>query len=218
MRDGSIEGVTRSRPVTAPGGFPRETSADGRLGSSLMHAEAMAAWLDSDPRGRVLVSRSARIAWPNAAARRMLDHAEHFCEANGLLICLSDDGSALLLRLLRTAGREEAKIATTSSQTGRSWLLRVQLLAPDDDACIGVTFCPMEASISYDAMLQAYPLTPCEARIVGMMLAGMETGRIAQRQDISMETLRTHIKHAYRKLDVTSRGELYAMASAFAGI
>ncbi|QYF85958.1 helix-turn-helix transcriptional regulator [Brevundimonas sp. PAMC22021] len=215
MRDGIIEGATREPFIRALGG--RDTETDARLGALFMHVRAMAAWLDADPRGRVLVSRSGRIAWANEAARRMLEDGEHFCESNNLLICLSEDGSALLHRMLRTA-REEAKVAAIVSQTGRHWLLRVQLLAPEDDASIGVTFCPMEASISYDVMLQAHHLTPCEARIVTMMLAGLETGRIAQRQDISMETLRTHIKHAYRKLDVTSRDELYAMASAFAGI
>lgn len=218
MRDGVIEGVNPNRQIRPADGLRLDAATDQHVGTTFAHVRAMTAWLDADPRGRALVSRSGRIAWANDAARRMLADGEHFCESNSLLICLSEDGSALLHRMLRTAAREQAKIVTTSSHQGRSWLLRVQLLAPEDDASIGVTFCPMDASISYDVMLQAHLLTPCEARIVTMMLAGMETGRIAQRQDISIETLRTHIKHAYRKLDVTSRGELYAMASAFAGI
>jgi DNA-binding CsgD family transcriptional regulator len=48
-----------------------------------------------------------------------------------------------------------------------------------------------------------------------MMLGGAETGRIAQALDISVETLRTHVKHVYRKLGVNSRGELFATALVF---
>jgi DNA-binding CsgD family transcriptional regulator len=48
-----------------------------------------------------------------------------------------------------------------------------------------------------------------------MMLAGADTGGIALALAISVETLRTHVKHAYRKLGVSSRGQLFAGALDF---
>lgn len=100
----------------------------------------------------------------------------------------------------------------------RQWLLWAQQLIAGDAGSIGLAVHRMADPVSYEAMLHIHHLTPSETQIVTMMLAGLETGRIAQRQAISIETLRTHIKHAYRKLDVKSRGELFAKAVDFAGL
>ena len=40
-------------------------------------------------------------------------------------------------------------------------------------------------------------------------------GRIAQIMDVSLETVRSHLKRAYQKMGVRSRGELFAQALAF---
>jgi DNA-binding CsgD family transcriptional regulator len=80
---------------------------------------------------------------------------------------------------------------------------------------IGLTIRPIGEELEISALTKARQLTAAEARIVGMMLAGAETGRIAQTLDISVETLRTHVKHVYRKLGVNSRGELFATALQF---
>jgi DNA-binding CsgD family transcriptional regulator len=80
---------------------------------------------------------------------------------------------------------------------------------------IGLTIRPIKEELEITALANARQLTAAEARVVGMMLGGAETGRIAQALDISVETLRTHVKHVYRKLGVNSRGELFATALVF---
>ncbi len=58
-------------------------------------------------------------------------------------------------------------------------------------------------------------LTRAEIRVIEMMMSGTETAAIAEALRISLETLRTHVKHAYRKLGVTTRGELFAAIANF---
>ena len=58
-------------------------------------------------------------------------------------------------------------------------------------------------------------LTRAEIRVIEMMMSGTETAGIAEALRISLETLRTHVKHAYRKLGVTTRGELFAAIADF---
>lgn len=182
-------------------------------------SRAIAAWVNTDPRARMLLSRSGRIHWANDAAYRMLkDGGGGFRVINDVLVAENDKTSGILGRLLTNAPMDAALFAITPPESGRQWLLWAQQLIPDDEASIGFAAHRMADPVSYEAMLQLHHLTPCETQIVTMMLAGVETGRIAQRQDISIETLRTHIKHAYRKLDVKSRGELFAKAVDFAGL
>lgn len=84
-------------------------------------------------------------------------------------------------------------------------------------ALIGLTLQRARGEVRFQALIENHLLTPSEGRIIEMLLAGAETGRIAQALDISIETLRTHLKHAYQKLGVRSRGELFAEALSFVG-
>jgi DNA-binding CsgD family transcriptional regulator len=64
-------------------------------------------------------------------------------------------------------------------------------------------------------LAEAGQLTRAEIRIIEMIVSGTETAAIAEALRISLETLRTHVKHAYRKLGVTTRGELFAAVADF---
>jgi len=188
------------------------------IGMAPAWSRAIAAWVNTDPRVRMLLSRSGRIHWANDAAYRMLkEGGGGFRATNDVLAADSAATSAILGRLLGDAPMDAALYEITPPDSDRRWLLWAQQLIPGDEASIGFAAHRMADPVSYEAMLQIHHLTPCETQVVTLMLAGVETGRIAQRQDISMETLRTHIKHAYRKLDVKSRGELFAKAVDFAG-
>ena len=180
-------------------------------------SRAIAAWVNMDPRVRMLLSRSGRIHWANEAACRMLkEGGAGFRAVNDILVAENGQIGSTLGRLLADAPMDAALFAMTSTGSDPQWLLWAQQLIPDDEASIGFAAHRTADPVSYGAMLQLHHLTPCETQIVTMMLAGVETGRIAQRQDISIETLRTHIKHAYGKLEVKSRGELFAKAVDFA--
>ena len=181
-------------------------------------SRAITAWVNADPRARMLLSRAGRIHWANDAAYRMLREGGGFRMVGDHLACSNGSASPVLERLLQEAALDEAIHAIIPMDEGRRWLVWAQQLIPGDDASIGLGAHRMADPVSYEAMLQIHHLTPSETQIVTMMLAGMETGRIAQKQDISIETLRTHVKHAYRKLDVKSRGELFAKAVDFVGL
>jgi DNA-binding NarL/FixJ family response regulator len=54
------------------------------------------------------------------------------------------------------------------------------------------------------------PLTAKEQQVVMAMVDGLSYKMIADRLGISLETVRQHIKHIYRKLHVNSKGEVIA--------
>ena len=53
-------------------------------------------------------------------------------------------------------------------------------------------------------------LTPTEARVVELVAEGLTNPQIAERMFVSTETVKTHLAHIFRKLEVHSRAELTA--------
>ena len=100
---------------------------------------------------------------------------------------------------------------------GRRWVAWARQVCAAPTALIGLTLQRARGEARFQALIDHHFLTPSEGRIIEMLLGGAETGRIAQALDISIETLRTHLKHAYQKLGVRSRGELFAEALSFVG-
>ena len=56
-------------------------------------------------------------------------------------------------------------------------------------------------------------LTPSELEVVGLAATGLTNPEIGQRLFISRRTVQTHLAHAFRKLDISSRVELAAEAA-----
>jgi predicted ATPase/DNA-binding CsgD family transcriptional regulator len=55
-------------------------------------------------------------------------------------------------------------------------------------------------------------LTPAESRIAGLVAEGLTNRQIGERMFIAPETVKTHVAHIYRKLELHSRAELTAQA------
>ena len=56
-------------------------------------------------------------------------------------------------------------------------------------------------------------LTKAELRVVGLVTEGLTNPQIAQRLFVSAQTVKTHMKNVFRKLGVSSRAELAALAA-----
>ena len=56
-------------------------------------------------------------------------------------------------------------------------------------------------------------LTPTEVRVVELVAEGLTNPEIAERMFISSETVKTHVSHVFKKLDVGNRAELSARAA-----
>lgn len=63
------------------------------------------------------------------------------------------------------------------------------------------------------AALGGAGLTPAETRTLGELTRGLSYDEIAEKFDVSLSTVRTHIQHIYDKLGVRSRGKAAEIAS-----
>lgn len=174
---------------------------------------ALAAWIDREIRARLLVTRALDVVWMNEAARVLHDDGEPFGVKEGRLVTQS----RALARLAGQARSEEARCLAATRSDGRTWVIWAREVASSPTSLIGLTLQRVGGEVRFQALIEAHLLSPSEGRIVEMLLAGVETGRIAQTMDVSLETVRSHLKRAYQKMGVRSRGELFAQALAFMG-
>jgi DNA-binding CsgD family transcriptional regulator len=56
--------------------------------------------------------------------------------------------------------------------------------------------------------MEAYELTPAEARVTQLLLQGSATGAIARRLGIQLETARTHVRRVLAKTGTHRQSEL----------
>ena len=190
----------RRRPLTA--------AADDVEGQC---NRALAAWIDQEMRARLLVTRTLEVVWLNEAARALQEDGDLFGIEGGRLSLRS----RALPRLMAQARSDETRCLATPGSDGRTWVIWAREVASAPTCLIGLTLQCVGGEARFQALIETHLLSPSEGRIVEMLLAGNETGRIAQIMDVSLETVRSHLKRAYQKMGVRSRGELFAQALAF---
>jgi DNA-binding CsgD family transcriptional regulator len=172
---------------------------------------ALAGWIGQERRARLIVTPAGDVLWISAAARALIDAGSPLYIQGGRLTGTTAQISKRLQSLLASVDAP-APCWVLEESDAVIWAQQIEAVGP---LRIGVTIRPIKEDLEITALAGARQLTVAEARIVGMILGGAETGRIAQALDISVETLRTHVKHVYRKLGVNSRGELFATALVF---
>ncbi len=66
-----------------------------------------------------------------------------------------------------------------------------------------------ESPLLEDVLHQVYNLTPAESRVVSKLLDNPEVKTAAEALHISISTVRTHLKHIYRKTDTNRQSSLF---------
>lgn len=172
---------------------------------------ALTKWLDCESKARMLISSGMVVHWMSAAAEDLVEQG---------IIRIIDGKMAprtpLVSGFLHNASLAEHSCVIFQDCQDKPWVVWARRLCGPPISLIGLNFHPPKQSACFTALVDTHILTPTEGRVVEMLLNGYETGRIAQALNISSQTLKTHIKHAYCKLGVSSRGDLFAHAAGFA--
>ncbi len=66
-----------------------------------------------------------------------------------------------------------------------------------------------ESPLLEDVLYQVYNLTPAESRVVSKLLDNPDVALTAKELHISMSTVRTHLKHIYRKTGTNRQSSLF---------
>lgn len=173
------------------------------------------AWLDADPRPRLLATAQGQVIWMSAAAAALPPGGFPFSPDD-----VEESGHERRLdpRLLAEVGPATGQLrcATGKPEFGKQpWMVWARPLPGPGGPVLALVLRARRERPDLAVLAEVAHLTRAEIRVVEMLMSGTETAAIAEALQISLETLRTHVKHAYRKLGVTTRGELFAAVVDF---
>ena len=100
-----------------------------------------------------------------------------------------------------------------SHATVRAWTpagpLRVEAAPGDDRGAVSVVLTP-ERPPAPPTLPTAWPLTLSERQVLELLVRGLSNRELAMELHVSVNTIQTHLAHAYEKLGVRSRSQLLA--------
>jgi DNA-binding CsgD family transcriptional regulator len=165
-----------------------------------------------EPTPRVVVDLGQTLLWRNAAADAFLKSSSVIQNREGLLACGDRRIGAQLQTLIWNVkpGRPTSAVLGTPDEGGL--LITGVQLNGSPGMGIGLTIREIEVDTQYQLpdLEPVFGLTPSEQAIVGLLLAGLSSAEIASKLDKSILTIRTHVKHAYAKLGISSKEQLFA--------
>jgi DNA-binding CsgD family transcriptional regulator len=193
----------------------------GRSPEGLYHSwteeapRRLLAWLDADPRPRLLATAQGQVIWMSAAAAALPRGGFPFAPEGA-----GEFGQRRRLdpRLLAEVDPATGQLRCATGKPefgGEPWMVWARPLPGPGGPVLALVLKARRERPDLAVLAEAAHLTRAEIRVVEMMMSGTETAAVAEALQISLETLRTHVKHAYRKLGVTTRGELFAAVADF---
>ena len=185
-----------------------EQSADGFGADGLAHVAL--GWLSLDVRPRIIVSAALQVRWSNRLALECLDAQSLVYVRAGELVCKN---GAIHKAVSDFVGELDGDVRTLAlSDEGRRdvLLLRGWGMPHEGErlACLELGRDREGFVCDYRDLRAVFGLTQAEHRVVLEMLAGKTVTIIAETLHLSVGTVRTHVKHLYSKIGVTSREEL----------
>lgn len=182
---------------------PSPSAADGL-------AQVALDWLVADVRPRIIVSTALRVRWFNRLALDYLKAQALVHVRAGEIVCKSAATHKLLSDFVCRLDGEVRTLALSDDTRRDVLLLRGwgMLHHGEHVACLELG-CDREGFVpDYRDLQTVFGLTQAEHRVVLEMLAGKTVTIIAGKLNLSVGTVRTHVKRLYSKIGVTSREEL----------
>lgn len=192
----------------------RPRSREERAPIAASPASELMKWLYDEPRVRILVSPGGDVLWMNRAARTLAPATFPFAaaktEGNGASLRIDPELRSQFVRL-----KGDRPLCLTSPAAPKSAIWAQLIPAGDDGAsrgrpCVGLTLRRYGEAPQIEALARERDLTQAEIRIITSLMTGHDTAAAARSLGISIHTLRTHVRNAYRKLGVTTREGLFA--------
>ena len=166
-----------------------------------------ALWFAQDPAARLVVARDLTVRAANRNALALIESANALQLRDGALSARDRRTLADLAAIVADA-RPQARCVVI----GAAVLVDVFALGGDSKSAVALTLRDLRANVQIEcADLEAmFSVTPGEHQVVVQLLKGFSSREIAQEFGKSILTVRTHVKRAYGKIGVKTRGQLFA--------
>ena len=177
----------------------------------------LAGWLGGESRARVLVDRELAAYWVSDTAEALMQSERSVLHRNGRIVPKDPRLEGELRTFVAKATDELSTHCVANRETGEQMVLAATRLPVPWSHLVGITLrhAGDHATILLADLRQPFGLTATEARVAGWLLRGCTAEETAKQLDVSLETVRTHIKRAYSKLGVRSRERFFNKLAPF---
>ena len=166
----------------------------------------------------IVVSPEGRVLFSNRSAEALLARCGSLAIENGKLTAPYD--SEAVYAALAAACRPGAKPSVLRLRRAGAMTPLTALVTPLDEGgqgkpsrnCVVFLRDPdVRMSVSEPLLRDMYGLTPAEARVVASLVSGRSLQEVALELEISLNTVRNHLKQAYRKTHTGRQSELVSL-------
>jgi DNA-binding CsgD family transcriptional regulator len=174
--------------------------------------------LDKLDRGVVLLDARGRVLDANSLAMRVLEAGDGMAVRSGRFVFSDAVLDARLSRLLEPRGsmaadRSTALAARVRRANGASYRVVATPVPKDADerdvAVVVLIYAPDgQRDISTEVLRELYALTPAQAQVARSLFAGRSVEESAAALNLSLNTVRTHLKQIFNRCEVQSQAEL----------
>jgi DNA-binding CsgD family transcriptional regulator len=172
-------------------------------------------WLEIENRARMVLARSLHLLWQSDAASRLLDDTGPLMRKGDQVVGSDRAAHSALVKCLDAAAAGGSAHALLEDGDGvRQFVVEARALAAGPDAPIGVTVREQEDPALPD-ISAVFGLTWSERQVVSLLIKGLNPTEIAESLNISVLTVRTHIKRVYSKLGIHTKEQLFAKLYMF---
>jgi PAS domain S-box-containing protein len=166
----------------------------------------------------IVVAGDGRVLLTNRSAEAMLARSDSLAVRDGRLVAPFD--AAAVETALAAAVRPGAKPIVLKLRRSGAMTPLSALVTPLEEGgdnrpsrtCVVFLRDPdIRMSVSEPLLREMYGLTPAEARVVASLVSGRSLQEVAVELEISLNTVRNHLKQAYRKTHTSRQSELVSL-------
>jgi DNA-binding CsgD family transcriptional regulator len=171
---------------------------------------ALAAWMSQERQVRLIVTPDMTIVWMNSSAEAFAKNGGVFHIAAGRLWL---DVPLLHERMTRFDPGARGWIHVDGPD-GEEYIAWIRDIPTAAGRFLGLAISANRKGCP-GALASQFNLSMAESRVIGALLEGKSPKSIASTLGLTIATVKSHISHAYEKIGVRTRGEMFAKASLF---
>jgi DNA-binding CsgD family transcriptional regulator len=174
----------------------------------------LSCWSKLDGRPRLIIKRDGSLVACSESARRILRNSECLTLKRSRIEISHDRDGSKFARIISATPSEAMTLLLRNGEQQEHLIVRAISLEADL-ICISLQRANSDHYVRLPDLGVAFRLTQSEARIVADLYNGMSPQEIAEQNDISIHTVRAHLRRCYDKLNITSREQLWHRLSAY---
>jgi DNA-binding CsgD family transcriptional regulator/PAS domain-containing protein len=207
-----------------------------RLNTLAAHSNALEDAWDRLACGLFVLDGNGRILWANRAGERTLANQDGLSGYDGSLLAATNEANAKLRQLIGEAARTAngdglchgGAILVPRRPPAQPLPLVVSPLRAESASRTAAGIAPnggvpavlvfvndpdLNPKIPGALLQKLYRLTEREARLAVLLLEGLDLREIGQRMDVSIHTVRTHLRHLFDKTNTRRQAQLIRVLS-----